>query len=177
MLPTQKLHTICYQVLVYDLLFGQGLKCGGSWKAMIMKHRSRLQASLARMKVKQKVSCNEDLLPANVRKPEGKWTNDGDFWRRLKMKSNRHMDDPKIEDMKMTLYKPKEFVLCLYALLWSRGYDLTSSTPIGILLPRYVRVNTLKTNVEDVIDYLKREGFSYQGHANGSVIVTLAVCK
>ncbi|XP_012693258.1 probable 28S rRNA (cytosine-C(5))-methyltransferase [Clupea harengus] len=107
LLKGTKLRINLAKVLVYDLLFGQGLKCGGSWKAMIMKHRSRLQASLARMKVKQKVSCNEDLLPANVRKPE------------------------------------------------------------GILLPRYVRVNTLKTNVEDVIDYLKREGFSYQGHANG----------
>lgn len=31
------------------------------------------------------------------------------------------------------------------------------------VIPRYVRVNTLKTTLEDVIDYLKREGFSYQG--------------
>ncbi|XP_076129569.1 28S rRNA (cytosine-C(5))-methyltransferase [Alosa pseudoharengus] len=102
-----KLRINLAKVLVYDLLFGQGLKCGGHWKTLMMKHRSRLQAALARMKVKKKVSCNEDLLPANVKK------GDGDQ------------------------------------------------------LPRYVRVNTLKTTVDDVIDYMKREGFSYQGHANG----------
>lgn len=34
------------------------------------------------------------------------------------------------------------------------------------VIPRYVRVNTLKTTVEDVIDYLKREGFTY--HATAS---------
>uniref|UniRef100_A0A3P8T1G2 NOP2/Sun RNA methyltransferase 5 n=1 Tax=Amphiprion percula TaxID=161767 RepID=A0A3P8T1G2_AMPPE len=93
------------QVLVYDLLMGQGLKCGGSWKAVMMKHRSRLQAELARMKVKQKVSRNEDLLPANLQQPHGDQ------------------------------------------------------------LPRYVRVNTLKTTVEDAVDYLKRDGFSYLGQA------------
>ncbi|XP_058498895.1 probable 28S rRNA (cytosine-C(5))-methyltransferase [Solea solea] len=59
------------KVLVYDLLMGQGLKCGGSWKVRIMKHRSRLQAALARMKVKHKVSRNEDLLPAGVQKSAG----------------------------------------------------------------------------------------------------------
>lgn len=94
------------KVLVYDLLIGQGLKCGGSWKAMMMKHRSRLQAELARMKVKQKVSRNEDLLPCSVKHPAGDQ------------------------------------------------------------LPRYVRVNTLKTTVEDVVDYLKRDGFSYLGKAS-----------
>ncbi|MGH0155640.1 UNVERIFIED_CONTAM: hypothetical protein FKN15_059527 [Acipenser sinensis] len=52
-----------FQVLVYDLLIGRGVKCGGSWKALIMKHRARLQAALARLKIKRKVSRNEDLLP------------------------------------------------------------------------------------------------------------------
>ncbi|XP_017343993.1 probable 28S rRNA (cytosine-C(5))-methyltransferase [Ictalurus punctatus] len=94
------------KVLVYDLLIGQGLKCGGSWKAMMLKHRSRLQAALARIKVKRKVSRNQDLLPPNV----------------------QHNND--------------------------------------VHIPRYVRVNTLKTTVEDVIDYLKRDGFSYQGTAS-----------
>ncbi|XP_029292348.1 28S rRNA (cytosine-C(5))-methyltransferase [Cottoperca gobio] len=93
------------KVLVYDLLIGQGLKCGGAWKAMMMKHRARLQAVLARMKVKKKVSKNEDLLPASVKQL------------------------------------------------------------IGDKLPRYVRVNTLKTTVEDAVDYLKRDGFSYLGQA------------
>lgn len=94
------------KVLVYDLLMGQGLKCGGSWKAVIMKHRARLQSVLARMKVKQKVSKNEDLLPKNLKQPEA-------------------------------------------------GQ-----------LPRYVRVNTVKTTVDDVVDYLKRDGLSYLGQAS-----------
>ncbi|XP_060029452.1 28S rRNA (cytosine-C(5))-methyltransferase isoform X2 [Erinaceus europaeus] len=32
-------------------------------------------------------------------------------------------------------------------------------------VPRFVRVNTLKTCCEDAIDYFKRQGFSYQGRA------------
>ncbi|XP_030648691.1 28S rRNA (cytosine-C(5))-methyltransferase [Chanos chanos] len=105
LLKETKLKVNLAKVLVYDLLIGHGVKCGGSWKAMMMKHKPRLQAALARMKVKQKVSRNQDLLPSRFQQAEG----------------NR--------------------------------------------LPRYVRVNTLKTTVEDVIDYLKREGFSYQGTA------------
>ncbi|XP_010891877.1 probable 28S rRNA (cytosine-C(5))-methyltransferase isoform X2 [Esox lucius] len=93
------------KVLVYDLVIGKGLKCGGAWKTLMLKHRSRLQAALARMKIKQKVSCNLDLLPSNLQQCEGDQ------------------------------------------------------------LPRYVRVNTLKTTVEDTVDYFKREGFSYLGKA------------
>uniref|UniRef100_A0A8C3WZP3 28S rRNA (cytosine-C(5))-methyltransferase n=1 Tax=Catagonus wagneri TaxID=51154 RepID=A0A8C3WZP3_9CETA len=33
-------------------------------------------------------------------------------------------------------------------------------------VPRFVRVNTLKTCSEDAIDYFKRQGFSYQGQAS-----------
>nr|XP_004666246.1 28S rRNA (cytosine-C(5))-methyltransferase isoform X2 [Jaculus jaculus] len=33
-------------------------------------------------------------------------------------------------------------------------------------VPRYARVNTLKTCPEDAIDYFKRQGFSYQGQAS-----------
>ncbi|XP_072514449.1 28S rRNA (cytosine-C(5))-methyltransferase [Salminus brasiliensis] len=106
LLKETKLRFNLAKVLVYDLLFGRGLKCGGAWKAMMVKHRSRLQAALARMKVKQKVSRNEDLLP------------------------------PSVQDAN------------------ARG------------IPRYVRVNTLKTTMEDVIDYLKREGYTYQGTAS-----------
>ncbi len=105
LLKQTKLKMHMAKVLVYDLLIGQGLKCGGSWKTMMMKHRPRLQAALARMKVKQKVSKNEDLLPANVQEPAGNQ------------------------------------------------------------LPRYVRVNTLKTTVEDAVDYLKRDGLAYLGQA------------
>jgi len=94
------------KVLVYDLLIGQGLKCGGPWKVMMMKHRCRLEAALARMKIKLKVTKNKDLLPSSVQQLE------------------------------------------------------------GAQLPRYVRVNTLKTTVVDAVDYFKRDGFSYLGEAN-----------
>lgn len=62
------------QVLVYDLLFGKGLKCGGRWKALARRHRARLEAELARLKVQQKVSRNEDLLaPVQAACPRGEW--------------------------------------------------------------------------------------------------------
>ncbi|NXM70352.1 NSUN5 methyltransferase, partial [Serilophus lunatus] len=94
------------KVLVYDLLFGKGLKCGGQWKALARRHRARLQAELARLKVRHKVSRNEDLLaPAQA---------------------------------------------------------ASSAAPH---VPRYVRVNTLKTCVDDVIDFFKRQGYSYLGRA------------
>ncbi|NWW86167.1 NSUN5 methyltransferase, partial [Rhynochetos jubatus] len=96
----------CPQVLVYDLLFGKGLKCGGRWKALARRHRARLEAELARLKVQQKVSRNEDLLaPAQGGSP--------------------------------------------------------GASPV----PRYVRVNTLKTCLDDVIDFFKRQGYSYLGKA------------
>lgn len=113
LLKQTKLKMPLAKVLVYDLLLGQGLKCGGSWKAVMMKHRSRLQAALARMKVKLKVSKNEDLLPDNVKQLHGNQ------------------------------------------------------------LPRYVRVNTLKTTVEDVVDYLKRDRLSYLGQATKLEDLTL----
>ncbi|NXX59448.1 NSUN5 methyltransferase, partial [Scopus umbretta] len=95
------------QVLVYDLLFGKGLKCGGRWKALARRHRARLEAELARLKVQQKVSRNEDLLaPAQA------------------------------------------------------------ASPGASQVPRYVRVNTLKTCVDDVIDFFKRQGYSYLGKAS-----------
>ncbi|NXK11985.1 NSUN5 methyltransferase, partial [Herpetotheres cachinnans] len=94
------------KVLVYDLLFGKGLKCGGRWKALARRHRARLEAELARLKVQQKVSRSEDLLaPAQA------------------------------------------------------------ASPAASQVPRYVRVNTLKTCVDDVIDFFKRQGYSYLGQA------------
>lgn len=107
LLKETKLRIHLAKVLVYDLLIGHGVKCGGAWKTMMLKHRSRLNAALARIKIKRKVSRNQDLLPASFQQTQ---------------------DD---------------------------------------VIPRYVRVNTLKTTLEDVIDYLKREGFSYQGTASG----------
>ncbi|XP_043910047.1 28S rRNA (cytosine-C(5))-methyltransferase [Protopterus annectens] len=102
----KKLKMNLAKVLVYDLLFGKGLKCGGVWKVIIMRHKSRLKSSLAMMKVKQKVSRNEDLLCS----------------------------------------EPQAFE------------DLT--------LPRYVRVNTLRTNMDDVMDSFRRDGYTYLGKAS-----------
>ncbi|XP_020493834.2 probable 28S rRNA (cytosine-C(5))-methyltransferase [Labrus bergylta] len=113
LLKQTKLSIHLAKVLVHDLLMGRGLKCGGSWKTMMMKHRSRLQSVLARMKVKQGVSKNIDLLPAGT------------------------------------------------------------VGPAGVRLPRYVRVNTLKTTVDDTVDYLKRDGFSYLGKASKLEDLTL----
>ncbi|XP_046522249.1 28S rRNA (cytosine-C(5))-methyltransferase [Equus quagga] len=36
----------------------------------------------------------------------------------------------------------------------------------AVQVPRFVRVNTLKTCSDDAIDYFKRQGFSYQGQAS-----------
>ncbi|NXG89799.1 NSUN5 methyltransferase, partial [Stercorarius parasiticus] len=94
------------KVLVYDLLFGKGLKCGGRWKALARRHRARLEAELARLKVQQKVSRNEDLLA-----------------------------------------------------------PVQAASPGASQVPRYIRVNTLKTCVDDVIDFFKRQGYSYLGTA------------
>ncbi|RLV97864.1 hypothetical protein DV515_00011310 [Chloebia gouldiae] len=94
------------KVLVYDLLFGKGLKCGGRWKALAQRHRARLEAELARMKVRHKVSRNEDLLASE------------------------------------------------------KAVSTTASR-----VPRYVRVNTLKTCVDDVIDFFKCQGYAYLGKA------------
>ncbi|KAG9485796.1 hypothetical protein GDO78_008729 [Eleutherodactylus coqui] len=93
------------KVLVYDLLFGKGLQCGGRWKSTILAHRARLQAELAKLKVKKKVSNNQDLVT-------------------------------------------------------SMGGSLD-----GPALPRYVRVNTLKTSMDDVLTYFKRQGYTYLGKA------------
>ncbi|NWT03045.1 NSUN5 methyltransferase, partial [Mionectes macconnelli] len=101
----KKLSPQLAKVLVYDLLFGKGLKCGGRWKALARRHRARLEAELARLKVRHKVSRNEDLLA-----PE-------------------------------------------------------QASAVASQVPRYVRVNTLKTCVDDVIDFFKRQGYSYLGRA------------
>ncbi|XP_011239153.1 28S rRNA (cytosine-C(5))-methyltransferase isoform X2 [Mus musculus] len=43
-------------------------------------------------------------------------------------------------------------------------------------VPRFVRVNTLKTRPEDAIDYFKRQGFSYQGRASSVCYVRPCLC-
>ncbi|XP_070591138.1 28S rRNA (cytosine-C(5))-methyltransferase isoform X2 [Erythrolamprus reginae] len=50
----------------------------------------------------------------------------------------------------------------------SRNEDLlppAGDSDRALQIPRYVRVNLLKTCVDDVIDYFKRQGYSYQGKA------------
>uniref|UniRef100_A0A8C1VL67 NOP2/Sun RNA methyltransferase 5 n=1 Tax=Cyprinus carpio TaxID=7962 RepID=A0A8C1VL67_CYPCA len=89
LLKETKLRIHLAKVLVYDLLIGHGVKCG---------------AALARIKVKRKVSRNQDLLPSSF-----------------------------------------QFIFMFYRFVW---------------------VNTLKTALNDVMDYFKREGFSYQGTAS-----------
>ncbi|KFQ61620.1 Putative methyltransferase NSUN5, partial [Pelecanus crispus] len=52
----------------------------------------------------------------------------------------------------------------------SRNEDLLvpaqTASPGASQVPRYVRVNTLKTSVDDVIDFFKRQGYSYLGKAS-----------
>ncbi|XP_074045543.1 28S rRNA (cytosine-C(5))-methyltransferase isoform X2 [Macrotis lagotis] len=91
------------KVLVYELLLGRGLR-GGRWKPVLARHQARLRAELARLKVRRRVSRNEDLL---------------------------------------------------------------GPRPGAAPLPRFVRVNTLRSRLEDAVDYLKREGYGYQGRASG----------
>ncbi|XP_070788230.1 28S rRNA (cytosine-C(5))-methyltransferase isoform X1 [Pituophis catenifer annectens] len=50
----------------------------------------------------------------------------------------------------------------------SRNEDLlppAGDSDKALQIPRYVRVNLLKTCVDDVVDYFKRQGYSYQGKA------------
>ncbi|XP_053562285.1 28S rRNA (cytosine-C(5))-methyltransferase isoform X2 [Bombina bombina] len=93
------------KVLVYDLLFGKGVQCGGRWKATIFANRARLQAELAKLKVKNKVSSNKELVTS------------------------------------------------------------LGGTVAGPTIPRYARVNTLKTSISDVVAYFKRQGYTYLGKA------------
>ncbi|NXD28704.1 NSUN5 methyltransferase, partial [Spelaeornis formosus] len=120
------------KVLVYDLLFGKGLKCGGQWKALLRRHRARLEAELARMKVRHKVSRNEDLLaPEKAGNAAGEWAR-------------------------------ARWAPCVWN---SGGLYLTCLAPVASQVPRYVRVNTLKTCMDDVIDFFKRQGYTYLGKA------------
>ncbi|NXE11945.1 NSUN5 methyltransferase, partial [Lophotis ruficrista] len=108
--PQKKLPPQLAKVPPPDLLFGKGLKCGGRWKAPPPRHRARLEAELARLKVQPPPRRNEDLLaPAPAASPGGP----------------------------------------------------PPSGPGASQVPRYVRVNTLKTCVDDVIDFFKRQGYSY----------------
>ena len=60
-------------VLVYDFLFGRGLQVGGQLKQVITRNKTSLQAALARMKVREKVINNQDLLPSHIQDQKGGW--------------------------------------------------------------------------------------------------------
>lgn len=55
-------------VLVYDYLFGHGVRCGGKLKPAIVRHKVRLKAALEELKVKGGVSSKEHLLVQRSRK-------------------------------------------------------------------------------------------------------------
>ncbi|KAH6576765.1 hypothetical protein BASA62_001216 [Batrachochytrium salamandrivorans] len=84
-------------VLVYDLLFGKGLKNAGKYKAMLLRHRSRLNAELVKIKVRRRCKNNADLIPEHIRN--------------------------------------------------------------AIVLPRYVRVNTIKTTLDKVVKHFVSKGY------------------
>nr|XP_006820464.1 PREDICTED: putative methyltransferase NSUN5-like [Saccoglossus kowalevskii] len=65
-----KKNPVLAQVLVYEFLFGKGIRCSGKMKNVIMSHKAALQASLTRIKIKQQVSKNQDLLPKDVTQQE-----------------------------------------------------------------------------------------------------------
>ncbi|KAL7987103.1 hypothetical protein Chor_006022 [Crotalus horridus] len=57
----------------------------------------------------------------------------------------------------------------------SRNEDLlppAGDSDKALQMPRYVRVNLLKTCVDDVVDYFKRQGYSYQGKARRKRLLT-----
>ncbi|XP_038060724.1 28S rRNA (cytosine-C(5))-methyltransferase-like [Patiria miniata] len=85
------------QVLLYEMLFGKGIQCGGKYRLAIKRHKSALTSALVRIKIKMGVVNNKDLLPQSVK------------------------DE--------------------------------------VILPRYVRVNLLKSTVDDVIQTFIEESY------------------
>jgi len=58
-------------VMIYELLFGtkREINGGGKIKKLILSYSVQLSAALARLKVKEKVKDNDQLLPEHLRKP------------------------------------------------------------------------------------------------------------
>lgn len=52
-------------LLMYDFLFGKGIRCSGKLKNCVVSKKSLLQSALARIKIKRKVFKNEDLIVNN----------------------------------------------------------------------------------------------------------------
>ena len=125
-------------MLVYDLLLGKGFRGrGGRWKPLLERHQARLKAELARLKVRQGVSRNEDLLEVGSKPGSGELGG-----------------VVEIGDSHQALGSGPG------------SCSLTADCFLASQVPRFVRVNNLKTCAEDAIDYFKRQGFSYQGRAS-----------
>ncbi|KAJ3239968.1 putative 28S rRNA (cytosine-C(5))-methyltransferase [Chytriomyces hyalinus] len=57
-----------YLVLVYELLFGKGFKSApSSLRALVMPHKTRFTAELAKLKIKKRAIKDEDLVPDHIR--------------------------------------------------------------------------------------------------------------
>uniref|UniRef100_UPI00358FC8ED 28S rRNA (cytosine-C(5))-methyltransferase isoform X1 n=2 Tax=Myxine glutinosa TaxID=7769 RepID=UPI00358FC8ED len=103
----KKLKPHMAKLLVYDYVFGKGLKCGGHWKLLMRKNHGQLNSIVARMKVSRHLSSNRELLSS-----------------------------------------------------FQEAADDT-----GRQIPRYCRVNVLRSSMHDVMDYFKRHGHTYLGKA------------
>ncbi|CAK4610430.1 hypothetical protein LEN26_006423 [Aphanomyces euteiches] len=62
-------HQALFYIAIYDLLFGKDKKIqgGGYVKKTVLQHANALKTALVRLKIKQKVKSDEDLLPEENR--------------------------------------------------------------------------------------------------------------
>ena len=95
----EKLPHSLLMVLIHDLLFGKGIRNASKYKAVVQRHKTRLNAELVRIKIKKKCKNNEDLIPDAIRN--------------------------------------------------------------AVEIPRYVRINTLKTTQQEAIRYFNQQGYNF----------------
>lgn len=55
-------------ILIYEMLFARGIRKQYPLRDSIMRHKTRLQAELTKIKVKRRVRDNRDLIPEKIRK-------------------------------------------------------------------------------------------------------------
>ncbi|KAF0699330.1 Aste57867_10120 [Aphanomyces stellatus] len=67
--PSTPSHQALFYIAIYDLLFGKDKKIqgGGYVKKTVLQHANALKTALVRLKIKQKVKADEDLLPEENR--------------------------------------------------------------------------------------------------------------